>query len=255
LTMTNASAYKPRIQNWNKNQSELIPLNEAFVSIQGEGRFAGHPALFLRFNYCNLGCAWCDTKFSWETGKFENGELISSTDLTKLALRLVSENSTTPENVHVVLTGGEPMLHQDNLPDLIAQMRQVGFTFFEIETNGTIVPSNPMVEAIDWWNCSPKLSNNGLILSENLVPPALRIISFTHKADFKFVISKAEDLDEIIVHYLPLVPHYSIMLMPEGFSRSRQLRQMPWVRAAAMRHGFRFSPRLHILKWGNERKR
>jgi len=247
--------YKPRIQPWPKDFKGLLPLNEAFVSIQGEGRFSGGRALFLRFNYCNLGCTWCDSRFTWDIDKIEKGQMLSAIQITNLALQLVSNALVSPNDVHVVLTGGEPMLHQDRLPELITLMRSKGFIFFEIETNGMIAPNDKMIKAIDWWNCSPKLSNNGLPLSDNLVPHTLRIIASTDKADFKFVVSSADDVDEIITHYLPLVPRYSIMLMPEGFTRAKQLRQMPWVRAAAKRHGFRFSSRLQILEWGNERRR
>lgn len=253
--MTTNSEYSPRIQPSPKDFLGLLPLNEAFISFQGEGRFAGHPALFLRFNYCNLGCSWCDSRFTWDADKFEPGENLSPAQILELALKLVSDVSLISNNIHVVLTGGEPMLHQDRLPGLIRLMRGAGFGFFEIETNGLIVPNNSMLEAIDWWNCSPKLSNNGLPLSQNIAPEALRIIVLNNKVDFKFVVSSQQDIDEITTHFLPLIPRYTIMLMPEGFTRSKQLRNMPWVKAAAACYGFRFSPRLHILKWGNERKR
>jgi organic radical activating enzyme len=112
-----------------------------------------------------------------------------------------------------------------------------------------------MINSIDWWNCSPKLSNNGFVIAENLVPQALTAIANTGKADFKFVLTSPEDLNEIIDYYLPHLSSESIMLMPEGFTRAKQRRNMNWVSAEALRHGFRFSPRLHILKWGNERRR
>ncbi len=247
--------HNPRLQPWPKDFKGQLPLNEAFVSIQGEGRFSEHPALFLRFNYCNLGCSWCDTRFTWDADKIETDQMLSALQISDLALQLVKDSVMSPGDVHVVLTGGEPMLHQDRLPELVSQLRSAGFSFFEIETNGLIAPSVEMINAIDWWNCSPKLSNNGLPLSQNLNPHSLRIIDDTGKADFKFVVSSVENIEEIITHYLPLISHDSIMLMPEGFTRAKQLRNMPWVKEAAIQHGFRFSPRLHILEWGNERKR
>jgi organic radical activating enzyme len=253
--MLASTEYKPQIKKWPAEFNGLLPLNEMFVSVQGEGRFAGHPALFLRFNYCNLGCKWCDTRFTWDITKIEKDELLSLEQIVEQSLQKLSEANLSPEDVHIVLTGGEPMLQQDRLPGLINLLKKAGFKFFEIETNGLIAPSKEMLAVIDWWNCSPKLKNNGLPTSQNLVPHVLQIIAFTGKADFKFVVTSDKDVNEIITDYLPLIPRYSIMLMPEGFTRGRQTRQMPWVRAAAVRHGFRFSPRLQILKWGNERKR
>lgn len=247
--------YQPRLQSMPRDFDGLLPLNEAFISVQGEGRFAGVSAFFLRFNYCNLGCSWCDTRFTWDTAKFEKGDLLSAEQITHLAIDLVSAQSMNPSDIHVVLTGGEPMLHQDKLPQLITSMRKAGFKFFEIETNGLIVPSEQMIKSIDWWNCSPKLSNNGLAFEQNLSAAAIRAIADTAKADFKFVVSTVADVEEIIKQYLPHIPHHSVMLMPEGFTKAKQLLHTPWVKAAAIQHGFRFSPRLHILEWGNERKR
>jgi 7-carboxy-7-deazaguanine synthase len=94
-----------------------------------------------------------------------------------------------------------------------------------------------------------------LPIEQNCSVKTLRVIADTGKADFKFVVSAAADIEEIISRYLPHIPRHAVMLMAEGFTRTKQLRHTPWVRAAAIRHGFRFSPRLHILKWGNERKR
>jgi len=48
------------------DQEELdkVQLNEVFVSIEGEGIFAGTKTLFIRFSGCHLRCYWCDTKYS-----------------------------------------------------------------------------------------------------------------------------------------------------------------------------------------------
>ena len=247
--------YVPKIKRWPESFEGALPVNEIFVSIQGEGRFAGHPAIFIRFNFCNLGCSWCDSRFTWDSDKFENGELLSNTDICAQGLRHLDAPNLEPHEVHIVLTGGEPMLHQDRLPQLVRIMRQAGFKFFEIETNGMFIPTDEMIAAVDWWNCSPKLSNNGFAIAENLVPQALTAIANTGKADFKFVLTSPEDLNEIIEYYLPHLSSESIMLMPEGFTRAKQRRNMAWVSAEALRHGFRFSPRLHILKWGSQRRR
>lgn len=232
-----------------------MPLNEAFVSFQGEGRYIGQPALFLRFNYCNLGCSWCDTRFTWDSNLIEKDQLLTVSEIIELSSKLLKSSHLEPSNVHVVLTGGEPMLHQDRLPDLIAQMRKLGYSFFEIETNGMYLPSQNMVDSIDWWNCSPKLSNNGLEQSVNVVPDAIKSIFATGKADFKFVVDSSEDIAEIKKYYLPLIASGSIILMPEGFTRSKQTNNMAIVNQLALENGYRFSPRLQILIWGNERKK
>ncbi len=247
--------YQPKIKSWPKEFGDKLPLNEAFMSFQGEGRYIGHPALFLRFNYCNLGCSWCDTRFTWDTDIIEDGQLLSVNDIIELSAKLLKISHLEPANIHVVLTGGEPMLHQGRLPELIVQMRRLGYSFFEIETNGMYLPSQDMIDSIDWWNCSPKLSNNGLAQIVNVVPDAIKSIYATGRADFKFVIDSAEDIAEIKEYYLPLIAAESVILMPEGFTRSSQVDKMATVNQLALKNGYRFSPRLQILIWGNERKK
>ncbi|MDZ4723570.1 MAG: 7-carboxy-7-deazaguanine synthase QueE [candidate division Zixibacteria bacterium] len=248
-------AYSPKIAQWPDVFADSLPLNEAFLSIQGEGRFAGYPAIFLRFNYCNLGCAWCDTRFTWAEGKIEQAELMSAPQIANRANELISKTALNPSQVHIVLTGGEPMLHQDRLPSLMDELKAKGFTFFEVETNGMFAPSKEMASLVSWWNCSPKLTNNGLPTQINRVPSAIEALMATQKVDFKFVVGSPQDIAEIELDYLPLIPSETIMLMAEGWTREKQITAMPWVIEECHRLGWRFSPRLHILAWGDERKR
>jgi 7-carboxy-7-deazaguanine synthase len=245
--------YLPKIAPWPNEFAGLLPVSEVFYSQQGEGRFTGVPAVFIRLKYCNLGCSWCDTRFTWEEGKIEEGTLFSASDLADRAVDLITSSQATPKNVHVVLTGGEPMLHQDRLPALIGELSERGFGFFEIETNGMFVPSREMVERISWWNCSPKLTNNGLEQEVNIIPEALHAIADTGRADFKFVVQNRYDLDEIAFGIEPLIGEENIILMPEGITPQSQLAVMPWLMEECSRRGYRFSPRLQVLAWGNQR--
>ncbi len=245
--------YQPEIEPWPSTGDGRLPVSEIFLSIQGEGRFAGTPALFIRFKYCNLGCIWCDTRFTWDTRKIEPGEWLRVEAITTRAASLVFESERG--QTHIVLTGGEPMLHQEHLPTLIASLREVGFQFVEIETNGMYAPTEAMLNAVDWWNCSPKLTNNGMPKEMNIVLSAIRAIRDAGKADFKFVVQSENDIDEIISDYLPLISREQIILMAEGVTRERQLALTPWVMEECQKGGFRFSPRLHILAYGNERGR
>jgi 7-carboxy-7-deazaguanine synthase len=230
-----------------------LPVSEIFYSVQGEGRFAGCLAFFVRFSYCNLGCSWCDSRFSWEKGQIEDSILMTPDEIANQAVYHIGQNK--PESLHVVFTGGEPMLHQELIPDVIKALEGKGFSFFEIETNGTILPNSRMIQAISWWNCSPKLSNNGLPFEANFHPEVMQSLATTDKVDFKFVVESKEDIDEIERVYLPLIPVGSVMLMPEGSTCARHLELMSWVMDECKQKGFRFSTRLHILAWENERGR
>ncbi|PWB72151.1 7-carboxy-7-deazaguanine synthase QueE [candidate division GN15 bacterium] len=246
--------YTPKLAPWPSEFGNQLPVTETFYSVQGEGRHAGCPAIFIRFAYCNLGCSWCDTRYTWDVDKVDKGKLQTAEEIAQGAVGLLRSGAERAP-IHIVFTGGEPMLHQDRIPAVIDVLRSAGFTYFEIETNGTIVPSDNMLRAITWWNCSPKLSNNGRPVESNVIPGALAAIAETNKADFKFVVRNRGDVDEIERVYLPIVPRESVMLMPEGMTRARQLETMPVVLVECLRTGFRFSPRMHILAWGNERGR
>ena len=73
-----------------------MKINEMFYSVQGEGRYIGKPAFFIRTTGCNLRCDFCDTKYA-----FKEGKDIPVDDIIKL----------TSKYDHIVITGGEPLLH------------------------------------------------------------------------------------------------------------------------------------------------
>ena len=84
-------------------------INEIFYSIQGEGRSAGKPAVFLRLSGCNLKCRWCDTKYAWKKGEeMTTGQIIQK--IKKYPCK------------HLVVTGGEPMLQQEGLEELLKKL-------------------------------------------------------------------------------------------------------------------------------------
>lgn len=114
-----------------------MKVNEIFHSLQGEGRFTGTPAVFVRLSGCNLNCWFCDTEFH-SFKEMTEDEIIAE------ILRYPSRN--------VVITGGEPTLQLT--ASLTTKLHAEGF-FIMLETNG----SKPLPEGceIDWITCSPKL--------------------------------------------------------------------------------------------------
>ena len=50
--------------------TNFLPLIEKFHSLQGEGFHTGQSAFFVRLAGCNVGCSWCDTKYSWDKEKY-----------------------------------------------------------------------------------------------------------------------------------------------------------------------------------------
>lgn len=113
-------------------------VNEIFYSLQGEGRFTGTAAVFIRLSGCNLRCSFCDTRHETYTE-------MSEAEIVHAAVAYPAR--------HVVITGGEPTLQLTR--SLVDTLHEAG-RFVQIETNGSMELDSSLVQAIDWITCSPK---------------------------------------------------------------------------------------------------
>ena len=164
---------------------------EIFHTLQGEGTLAGTPAVFLRLAECNLACTWCDTKYTWDWKNYDyNKEVVSLSqgDVEREVLQFGCS--------HLVISGGEPMMQQEQMGGLVGSLKRRGFTF-EVETNGTMAPTPEMAMYIDQWNVSPKLATSGNTLEERYIPGALRAFAAMPQALFKFVVTRKSDMEEV----------------------------------------------------------
>ena len=245
--------YKPDLAELPDIPADKLPVSEIFYSIQGEGRFAGYPSVFIRLMYCNLGCSWCDTRFTWDNTTLDRHSLFDNGEIVDKVKEILPDTVLNHERIRVIITGGEPMLHREKLPSLINALNNAGFLTVDIETNGMFEPSDKLCRLVSWWNCSPKLLNNSIDSEISIVPNALIKLSKTDKVDFKFVVQESKDIEQIEQNFLDYIKPEQIMLMPEGWTQSKQLNGMEWVMSECQKRNFRFSPRLHILIWNNER--
>ena len=210
---------------------------EVFLSIQGEGPTAGMPTVFIRLQGCSVGCAWCDTKYSWDPAA---GREVALEDL-------VDEASAFPCR-RSVITGGEP-LESPLFPALVQALKARGFTL-EVETSGTLLPPPA---SVDQWNVSVKLAGSGVPETRRINPEAFREF-LRLGAWWKFVVVDAADVAEVLrLAERFAIPRERILLMPQGVRPEEILERSPWVWEECTRHGFRFSPRLQILLWGARR--
>src|SRR2546421_2552641 len=178
-------------------------------TFQGEGPSCGVPALFIRLSRCNLTCAWCDTKYTWDWSQFDprkESQRRSVADLLAWALRSAVKL--------VVITGGEPLLQQTKLIPLVRGLLAAGRRV-EFETNGTVVPDQELLVDGVRFNVSPKLANSGVAEAKRIVPAALETFVASDRAVFKFVTRTVAELDEIgaLVDRFGLDP---VWVMPEG---------------------------------------
>ncbi len=229
-------------------QSGGVP--EIFHSLQGEGANIGTATVFLRLAQCNLACTWCDTKYTWDWDNYSYED-----EVMTLSVEDVRDAVLAYGCPHLVVTGGEPLLQQRGIASLGAGLKDAGF-YCEVETNGTILPIPELARSIDQWNVSPKLANSGNPLARRILPEVLEGFSRLPNALFKFVIARPADLDEVLgLRDSFQIPSERIILMPEGTSAAALRDRSPWVSDACVKEGFRFSTRLHILLWADQRGR
>ena len=212
---------------------------ETFYSIQGEGATAGLPAVFVRLQGCTVGCGWCDTKYSWDPAGGREVELPA----------LLEEVGAFPCR-RVVITGGEP-LESALFPPLAAALADRGYVV-EVETSGTRAPADEADAGIQW-NVSLKLSSSGVPEDTRINPAAIRAFR-ARGAWWKFVVSEPAEVGEVLgLAERFALPRERILLQPEGLRTEALAARTLWLVEACKTHGFRFSPRLHILIWGAKR--
>ncbi len=196
-------------------QGTMLPVMEAFYTIQGEGRFTGYPAYFIRLGGCDVGCVWCDVKESWDSGKWP---VLSIEEI-------VSDALAYPGRM-VVITGGEPLMY--DLGPLTSLLKSKGFTT-NIETSG----AHPFSGDFDWVCFSPKKFKKPHP-SIYEVADELKVVVF-HQSDFTFAEehaklvnsncelrlqpewSKAEKFTPLIIDFAKNRPKWKISLQTHKF--------------------------------------
>lgn len=234
---------------------DALPINELFYSLQGEGKLAGMPTVFVRTSGCNLRCWFCDSYHtSWEP-----------THAWMAIGHIIDQVKEYDRADHIVLTGGEPMIH-DEAVDLLKRLGDAGY-HTTVETNGTIYRDTH----INLASISPKLASstptpendpkgNGEWAERHeqrrIDMDALTKLVDTYESQLKFVVTGPDDLPEIndLVERIRAathteVPDSDILLMPEGMTRESLNDARKEVAELAMDHGYRYTSRLHVDLW------
>jgi organic radical activating enzyme len=154
------------------NKGLMLPLMEAFYTVQGEGHYSGTPAFFLRIGGCDVGCHWCDVKESWDAN------LHPPTHIDDMLTNVQS----TPVKT-VVITGGEPLMW--DMGPLTELLKKNGINV-HIETSGAY----PLSGRFDWICLSPKKNSPP---QKAIIPLADELKVIVHNLnDFKW----AEEFSE-----------------------------------------------------------
>ena len=165
---------------------------EHFFTIQGEGKYSGKAAYFIRIAGCDVGCVWCDIKESWDK---EQHALLSISEIIE---NVVKSNAN-----FVVLTGGEPAMY--DLRPLVDQLKSLGI-MVAIETSGCY----PLKGEVDWYCFSPK----------KFKAPCDE--AYIKANELKVIVSHPSDLDWATKHALKVSTNCQLYLQPE-WSKSEKL--------------------------------
>lgn len=194
--------------------TQTLPVMEHFYTLQGEGFHQGRAAYFVRLGGCDVGCVWCDVKESWDVDahpKMTVDEIVQT----------VINNTAADKKPLVVITGGEPLMH--DLTQLTAALQNAGFET-NIETSG----SSPLSGSWNWICLSPKKFKAPL---PKVVPHAneLKVVVF-NKSDFEWaekyaaLVSpdcklylqpewdKASTITPVIIEYIKQHPKWELSL-------------------------------------------
>ena len=216
----------------------------------------------------------CDASASW-ANRYKH--LVNWDDVSKIAKDVTAytpQNKWTCDNgqdVHFIITGGEPMLWQRETQQLLRQPEFNDLKNLTIETNCTqpfkenfdkflhgLVAGDYTKEPVHiTWSTSPKLSISGEKWERAIRPDVAKqyaSIPNTHLY-YKFVVQDEQDLDEVNRardEYQKADVDADIYLMPMGATQEGQAKTAGQVAEMAMKHGFKYSPRLHVDLFGNK---
>ena len=163
----------------------LLPLVEDFYTIQGEGYHTGKAAYFIRLGGCDVGCRWCDAKYTW------NPRLYPPVEVATIVAR-----ATACAAQAVVVTGGEPLLYP--LGVLTSELHARGLELF-LETSG----SHPFSGELDWVCLSPKRQQ----------PPLEE--AYARADELKVIVERAEDFAWAEQNAARVRPECRLYVQPE----------------------------------------
>ena len=176
-------------------------VTEVFLSIQGEGVYAGEPHIFIRFHGCNLRCAFCDTP---------QPEAPEESSIRAVVDKIFDADKDGKAKA-VTITGGEPLLHTQFLKVLLPSLREKGYKI-HLDTNGTLPDKAKevigLVDVIAMDIKLPSSTKNRHFWEEHFeflkaakakeVFIKMVITNETHDADIKKAIALIESIDRNI---------------------------------------------------------
>lgn len=260
-----------------------VSVAEVFQSVQGEGRHTGVNSIFFRTAGCNYLCGGKKAADKYEGTEFEDQTLAmsnglaskeygdwvcdtinewmdsSSSSVEEIYQRFEDEGWTDAldNGAHLILTGGEPMVQQEQLTDMVNYFQEQGHEpFVEVETNGSIFPDEETRQNIDQYNISPKLSNAGMKKDVVYHPENMERYGELNEeeqgnADLKIVVNDKDDWEEVRNDYVEQdwFDKENIFLMPAGLNQEKIGMSDQDVAELCVENDLNYSDRLQVRIW------
>jgi len=284
-----------------------LKYSETFYSAQGEGQYVGIPSLWMRFFLCNLQCNGFGQKDPTDTSTYvlpyETLDLTDITDVMDLPVfdkgcdssytwskrykhlitdRTVEEavdeltallpkgkfvHPLTQQNVHMVFTGGEPMLKKTQ-PGMINIMEEFKKrnnmpNYVTVETNGTRPIEQEMVEYIkeypgEWyWSLSPKLWATAGEMSKKAIKPEVigQYAEASNNGQLKFVVNGTEaswkEVEENTKLFREAGCNFPVWIMGVGGTFEGLVQTEATIADEAIQRGYNYTSRVHVHIYGN----
>lgn len=196
-----------------ENNSVIYPVMEHFYTLQGEGKFTGTAAYFIRLGGCDVGCVWCDVKESWNADEH-----------TKMSVSEILEKIAAFPVQHIVITGGEPAMY--DLTPLVNALHENGY-YVAIETSG----AHQLTGNVDWYTFSPK----------KFKAPVNE--AYIRASELKVVIYHKSDFDWAREHAQKVSPDCLLYIQPEWSKQERLLPEI--IEFVKMNPNWRLSLQTH----------
>ncbi|MFN3603951.1 MAG: radical SAM protein [Leptonema sp. (in: bacteria)] len=221
--------------------------------IQGEGKHLGKKMLMIRLVGCNINCIDCDTKYTWQPKAWNKQKFIKY-DLEKITMEILYFKKRFFVN-HLLITGGEPGLWENHLYSLLSILTKENFKF-DIETSGYFdFMKIKQFQDFVIFNISPKI---GDLTSQIQNPFDVVILNQKPKNYIIKIVVAKDHLREIYKKIRKLqklyhIPSKKIYLMPKGTSREEMIEQSEEILEFCLENGYKFSPRLQILLFNDQK--